>query len=608
MRPLERRLFLQGLLAAATPSDRAGASTERPFDDTFSAPQASPSGIPNAFLLTDERGISFERRTFDEVRNLIDLGGHYRPSAPYISQMARFRQIGITPEDVDFGREIANGADAAIPLREMFGQGHADGVNVFNLAAGQEYRLDSPDPADEDQATAVRLKNVNQDITLNARGATILALSGIHRDQTKPGAILRVEADRIDPAVAASVRFFMNGGKIDTSSLPSASAGLTTVGGLALIGRMHVELASIFFDAGDRRPLGPLVGRGGGDQAVFASGFESYLSKGCIFRGWPDLAEYMSNSHGRGSRHISNYYQWCQRGIALKRFSSDAVIALSRWFENDVCIYNPVSDGRTSNHGGAIQILGNLFERTQSRPVDIGGATAIGSVISSNRSLGHGRQISDGAENPINERLPWLRSRTPGTIISSNYVGLGNMALTRTAGKEQVGIILGYQGGTVDTGATDCICSDNIFNGVYQAYRLEANTFRNKIKNTVRINVIAPDVDAGDNAYSVRLHNNDMVVLRAPASRAVLQLDCHSTSRLSPNGAFHCTMTEDPRTSVWPTWTRKPTGINLTSRTASVGASPTGRFTISSLDDGTVALINRTGEALLINPVWLGHE
>src|SRR5690606_16535603 len=121
MKKIKRRTLIQHVVTSTVPIATADAvAKEAGLLDNRFAHQPLPPLIPNTVIVNGAPGTSRESKPFRELRDLIDLPGRFNTNAPYVSQMERFRQLGISPEDVDHGNEISNGADAAIPLREMF--------------------------------------------------------------------------------------------------------------------------------------------------------------------------------------------------------------------------------------------------------------------------------------------------------------------------------------------------------------------------------------------------------------------------------------------------------------------------------------------------------
>ncbi|RVL05088.1 hypothetical protein CN151_10605 [Sinorhizobium meliloti] len=525
----------------------------------------------------------------------------YDIGLPWISTMGDLKARGMRPEWVDTLNEIGNDADAAIPIREMFAQGLGDGFNKFVFQNGRRYNADSWDPGDPTHAYAVLVTGLTQDVFIHAEGATIKGLPDI-QEASNPGAIFRFESANVAANDSTFQRFVWRGGKFDASALPSASAGVTTVGGIALSGRLNIEFDSVFFDAGDLPPLGDIVGRGGGDQAIFATGFESYYSHGCGFRGWPDLAEYISNSQGKRSRHINNYYLWCENGIALKRFSSRALAALNRFVECGVGIYNPVADGLTNNHGGPIYIETNVFERCEI-PVDIGGSSAGGSAVQTNKFLGWGRRASDGAEYTDPGQRYAVRLRVPNCIVSANLFDLAGETLTTTPGKEQIGIDFNFSGGDVNTGANDCQSYGNTFKDVYRAHNMGANTARIRRYLNKRVNVSQLDLDGGDNIFPYRLTDDTMATIVTPQNRSRVCIKSTTTGAGWPNGSLILNTTGAPAVPVYDPATGSTTGIALSNSVSSVAGAVDGSFTIAT-GIGVLYLINRTGGTVLVDLQW----
>lgn len=525
----------------------------------------------------------------------------YDIGLPWISTMDDLKARGMRPEWVDTLNEIGNDADAAIPIREMFAQGLGDGFNKFVFRNGRVYNFDSWDPGDPSHAYAVLVTGLSQDVVIDAAGATIKGLPGI-QEASNPGAILRFESANVIAGDSTFQRFVWRGGKFDASALPSASAGITTVGGIALSGRLNIEFDSVFFDAGDLPPLGDIVGRGGGDQAIFATGFESYYSHGCGFRAWPDLAEYISNSQGKRSSHINNYYLWCENGIALKRFSAQALVGLNRFVECGVGVYNPVADGLTNNHGGPLYIDENRFIRCEI-PVDIGGSSAGGSTVQNNKFLGWGRRASDGAEYTDPGQRFAVRLRVPNCIVSANLFDLAGETLTTTVGKEQIGVDFNFSGGDVNTGANDCQSFDNTFKDIFRAHNMGANTARIRRYNNKRVNVPQLDLDAGDNNLPYRLVANSMVTIVTPQNRSRADIKSTTTGTGWPNGKLYLNTTGAPAVPIYLPDTGSSAGIALSNTVNTVGGAAANSFTISA-GIGVVHLINTTPGTVLVDLQW----
>ncbi|MEY9326832.1 hypothetical protein [Sinorhizobium fredii] len=310
-----------------------------------------PPVAANRMLVDNAAGTARESKTFADVRSVLDLSGKYSGAMPYISQMDRFKAIGITPEDVDTTNEIGNDADAGIPIREMLAQGIGDGINKFRFESGQIYRVDSWDPSDTTHALGILRLAETSDIFFDLNGATIKGLAGIQESTANAGAIARFESAYTTNGQDTTQRFVLANGKVDLTECPASSPGVTTIGGFALIGRWNVELDSVFFDHGRTAASGDNIGVGGGDQSFFASNWNSLVVSRCTFRGAPDLGIYLSNSGGRRALIALSKFIGNQNAIGLKRFSSLLRVYGCEIREGDIGIYNPVADGLTDNMG-----------------------------------------------------------------------------------------------------------------------------------------------------------------------------------------------------------------------------------------------------------------
>jgi len=606
---------------AAAAAAEAAANSNYTFDTVAQAAAASiPAAINSIFVrgrdAADDGVISVYVDTDSGSTDTFESSGgdartwylveeapkvRYAVGLPWVSVMENLRMLGMAPQWVDNGNEIGNDADAAIPIREMFAQGIGDGFTKFRLPSGKTYNIASPDPlgtgAQED-SIGVFLGSVAGDITLDMRGAVVKGFDTIRTNPSNPGAMFWFTSADTTEGESEEQRFHVVGGRIDASSLTAATPGVTTIGGMSFVGRFNVFLDHVIADAGSTTPSGDAIGVGGGDQAFFFSNTAYVHALNCIVLGWPDLAYYFSNSGLRGALIEGGLIRGCQNGIGAKRFSS-LIRALGVHFKLcDIGIYNPVADDLTNNMGGRLYVDSCLFEKIQSRPIDIN-ALANGSVVQNNRVYDWGRRISDGAENSLSERLAACRIRSANCQIQGNHFELRDWSLTSTSGKEQVGLIFGFNG-SVSAGADDCFHSDNYYKGLYQKVRYDASTARNRGENERGVSISVSDTDGADNIFPHRMLDDTMVTFVPSSNRSVIQIEAQTTSAGSPNIMVHCNTTGSPAIANYPSGMATPANISLATAITTVAGATDGNFTISTVSDGTVRLINRTGGTLLL--------
>lgn len=523
----------------------------------------------------------------------------YDIGMPWVSVMERFRQIGITPEDVDTGNEIGNDADAAIPIREMLAQGIGDGISKFRFRNGETYRVNSWDPSDTTHALGILRLAETADIFFDLNGATIKGLAGIQESTVNAGAIARFESAYTTNGQDTNQRFVLANGKIDLTECPAASPGVTTIGGFALIGRWNIEVDSVFFDHGRTTASGDAIGVGGGDQSLFASNWNSLVITRCVFRGAPDLGVYLSNSGGRRALIALSKFIGNQNAIGLKRFASLLRVYGCEIREGDIGIYNPVADGLTNNMGGRILIDHSLIEKMQSRPIDIN-ALADGSSIRNTDIWDWARRLSDGAETSLSESIGGIRIRSRRVVTQNVRMGMREWALNTTAGKEQVGIVYGYNGAAgVTAGAEDCIHSDCHFENLYRRVRYETNTLRNaEGKGNKGYNISQSDLDSGQNIFPIVLADDIATSVLMPSNRVAVHFECQTTSNGSPRGEILVNTTGSP--GVTDISLASTTNILFSTGALANGGGTDGNLILSAHTDGKLYISNRTGGTLSI--------
>lgn len=558
-----------------------------------------PPVAANRMLVDNAAGTARESKTFADVRSVLDLSGKYKPTLPYISQMDRFKAIGITPEDVDTGNEIGNDADAGIPMRQMLVQGIGDGISKFRLASGETYRVNSWDPSDAGHSLGILRQAETSNIFLDLNGGTIKGLAGIQESTVNAGAIARFESAHTTNGEDTTQRFVLANGKIDLTDCPPSSAGVTTIGGFALIGRWNVELDSVFFDHGRTTPVGDAIGVGGGDQSFFASNWNSLVITRCVFRGAPDLGVYLSNSGGRRALIALSKFIGNQNAIGLKRFASLLRVYGCEIREGDIGIYNPVADGLTDNMGGRILIDHCLIEKMQSRPIDIN-ALADGSAIRNTEIWDWARRLSDGAETSLSESIGGVRIRSRRVVTQNVRMGMRDWALNTTAGKEQVGIVYSYNGAAgVTAGAEDCIHTDCHFENLYRRVRYETNTLRNaEGRGNKGYNISQSDLDNGQNIFPIVLADDIATPVLMPSNRVAVHFECQTTSNGSPRGEVLVNTSGAP--AVTDINLASTTNILFSTGALANGGGTDGNLILSAHTDGKLYISNRTGGTLSI--------
>lgn len=573
--------------------------------DSLPSLLASKTVYPlDALIITQDHGWMY--KVVDSDGHLTTAGGvqlrtvddnRYNPSAPFISMMDRFRQRGISPEDMDSGGEIVNEADAAIPIREMFRQGLDDGIGRFNFSAGKTYNLRSHDPLDTGESMAVFLDGVDQDITVNAHGAIIKGHNGIQVSDIA-GAMFRVIGDG-----EGARRFIWNGGRIDSTELSRSSPEVpATVGGFYFGGGLSIEMRGILFDHGISTPSGDAIGVGGGDQGIAASAYESLLVDGCTFRGAPDLGIYLLNSQAKEARIVNNKFYRCNNAIAQKRRSNRSLIANNRFVECRIGVYNPSTESDDNNHGGAFYLFNNIFERTQLTPIDISGAVGGQSVVSGNVIRDFCRRISDGAEVTESGRREAIRIRVPNCVLVGNLIELDEWSLSTTPGKEQIGMFFGVSGSPVNMKADNCLSAHNLFKNLYRAHVFQNTTHLNTRRGNKRVNVTTYDEDNGDNSLPYRLLDDTMVTITPPNVRSLATFMTSTTGSGLPNGSVFLNMGGSP--SAVNVSLQTTTNITLTTGVTDVSSAADENFTISA-NTGSVTIINRRGTTVAFDLQWM---
>lgn len=579
--------------AEAAAQDAADAEDARQAAEAAAAGVSLPSVAANRMLVDNAAGDARESKTFQEVRDLLEVGGKYTTGMPYISVMDRLRRTGITPEDVDTGNEIGNDADAAIPFREMFTQGLGDGINFFRSRPGQDYTFASADPSGTgtEEGSIGVLVQTSSDVRLDLTGSRLLGTDDI-LEMANPGAMLRFEAaDVLDDGTDEQI-LEIRGLKIDLSAATPASPGVTGIGGLALVGRWNAFLDNLFMTGGAGTPAGDDIGVGGIDQAVFGSNMAGIYIRNLITAYASDLVLYLSNSKLKRALVEGGFSYRCSRVFGLKRNSSGLLVVGHRTLECDTVAYNPTSDGLDDNMGGQFHLRDCILENTQSRPVDINAGAAGSSVIGCT-IRGWGRRVYDGGENSTVDQLASIRCRSPNCIINDNDIGLGTMPLTTTSGKQQIGIEFSYNG-AVTEGAEHCSFAGNAIRDVYRAVQYDANTSWNlDMGGNKRVGVSVPDTDAGANEFPIQLADDELHTMVAPRLRNHLNIKCQTVGVGAPNGDYYFNVTGSPATD--DMGVERTTNMSLASNITTVGGAPDGNFTLSSNADGTITFINRTG-------------
>lgn len=559
-----------------------------------------PVGAPpnETFLIGD--GTTRVNTPLQDTRTILGIDGRYSASHPYISIMDRLKAGGLTPEMFSSTGVISVSDDAAPYFRDMFAAGISDNINKFRTIPGQSYTLRSPDPSGTGQnedCIAVLLTNLSSSLYMDFSGSKILGVDSVRPSVVNPGALFRFESsDTVEGGGAEEQIINIRNSFIDLSAATPASPGVQGIGGWAFVGRFNVHLDNPVVTGGITTPSGDNIGTGGVDQAFFSSNTNSFCAVNTVAIGCSDNVYYFSNSGVKGALILGGWHYRCYRVLAAKRFASMIKMIGAHTEECDVVAYNPTSDSLDDNMGGEIHIHNCLIEKTQSRPIDIN-AKARGSSVIGNRIVDWGRRISDGAENSISEQLAAIRVRSPDVKVNDNVCIIKNFTNTTTVGKEQIGLNFGYNG-DVSEGAVGCSFQGNTFHTLYRAVDYDSNTSYNKDLGNNRVSISQQDVDGGDNFFPLRLVDDTMITITPSLNRQVLVFESQVTGSGAVNGMIYCNTTGAP--SIASVALQTSTNITLDTGVTSVVSASDGDFTVSCNSNGTITVINRTGQTRLM--------
>lgn len=395
------------------------------------------------------------------------------------------------------------GTDDAPAWREMLSKAVSLGIGAIIGKPGAKYLFASADSNDADSAHGLYVDSLAQDLAFFMHSTTIFATDAVDTDGADgdAGAIIRFVNATAGGTQSGNLIQWV-GGRWDMANLRQASAGVTTVGGIAIEGAWSVAFRDIVFDHGTTTASGSSIGVGGGDQSIFLTGVWSGVVENCTFIGAPDLGIYVSSSSCQHLKIINNDFRRCLNCIDFKRSSGDSIVANNTALECGRFLGTPTADGSTSNHGRFLTVTGNRLYKIQTQPIDIN-APCDRTLVFGNVIQDYGRHISDGTtRTDTGSQKYGIRVRAHGCQVFGNWIGFVDWTADSTAGEQSMGVVLAYDG-NLTKGAEDCLVHTNVFVGTYRGIYSGSNTADNYFFGNRRIGVTAGDDDDGTNFHGI---------------------------------------------------------------------------------------------------------
>jgi microcystin-dependent protein len=437
------------------------------------------------------------------------------------------------------------GTDDGPALRSMAAAGIA-GTAVYRLREGASYLVAT---GAGDDITGVSFGNFTDNVTVFAYGSKIVGTDAVQGSSAAASLLRFFPDDHAAPAYPKTVTWY--GGEICLEACTRSTPGGHFIGGMS-IGYVHTRLKDIVFNHGTSTPDSAAIGVGGGDQSIYLPGNLSAIVDGCVFIGSPDQGVYIDNQPAADSRFVKvkncHFYRNA-RGVGVHGGAEKWIVEGCTFIENEMGVYTP---GTEADSGGGGIVANNIFQKTQSRCVELRG-NAERSLVFGNIFEDFGCLISTGGTYGSRSSAVRMVAGQVSKIFGNTF-RMVDWTRNSTGGQETCGVELMVDGANFPSTTGNSIV-------------VEGNSFW-----STAIGVVA---DSGVSFWEER--NNQYIGVTTPVSNGATAI-----SGINSRGTYANISSGLPNMRVLPNGqivrtsdilTLTPQSVTIASGVATIGAS-----------------------------------